>query len=166
MKNGNKTLAPYIDAGAPKHLSTGPNRLDKPHFIDAAPKTVKEWENFRDQNFKGTMTAKELLAMKRKASPELKRNWDEAVCAWGWDFTLRVAKLGRQALTETNNPYGWYKGWTIESTGGEKMQKWMRQNMQNLIGANAVNKRFRQQWFLANAAADGNLIYDLLNTSN
>jgi len=168
VKTKNKLLAPYIGASAPKLLGTGQLALDKPAFVDASPKTMAEWGKMRTTLYStpGVVTAKNILKLKQKASPELRANWDEATRALSWDFTFRLAAQGRDALTKSNNPYGWYKGWTIESKYGETVQNWMKQNLHAFTNAKApISKSFYRQWGEADKAAGGNLIYDLLDTS-
>jgi len=168
VKTKNKLLAPYIGASAPKLLGTGQLALDKPAFVNAKPETMAEWKKLRITLYStpGVVTAKTILKLKQKASPELQANWDESTKALGWDFTFRLAAQGRDALTKSNNPYGWYKGWTIESKYGTTMQNWMKQNMHAWINPKApISKSFFRQWGEADKAAGGNIIYDLLDTS-
>jgi len=166
QKKKNPTLAPYIGATVPFLLSSGPNALDKPHFIDGGKNAVKEWEGFRGKIMAGNFTPRDLLDIKHKASPELLRNWDAAVTAWAWHFTLTAAEMGRKALKESNNPHGWYKGWTTDSSYGKIMQTWLKRALSHLTNQKTtLSDTFLSQWNKADKAGGGNLYYDLLDWS-
>ena len=166
QRKSNPLLAPYIGATAPELLAMGPYRVDVPRFIDGNEKTMKEWESLKPQIIRGDMTAKQLHSIKLKASPALVRNWDVAVAAWSWHYALTVANMARHALLSNNNPLGWYKGYTVESTYGQVIQKWTYRALRRWIDPkHHLSEMFYAQWQLADKASEYNLIYDLCDTS-
>jgi len=155
-------LAEYIGATTPDLLAMGPNAVNTPHFVGPQSKqALKAFDEATPRILKGGWNPKEMLAIKHEY-PELESNWDEAVSRWAWNYTLDAARIGRQQLAATDNPYGWYKGWTVDSKYGTAMQKWLKYNI-GLVKRSGYAPKWVEEWDRADAASGGNLISDLLN---
>jgi hypothetical protein len=150
---------------------SGPNALNEPHwedFLDGDRKrhpavTLQTtWRKVRDEFFRKGMTPTRVLEVRRKYGGQIGDNFSEAVRAWCWAYVKYEADQGRAALSSSDNPYGWYKGWTIDSKYGESMQKWLEDELDPFVRG-VISPEFAEEWRMADRHAGGNLISDLLN---
>jgi hypothetical protein len=170
----NSTVAKILDRNPVDWLVSGPHALNEPHYESfgttgkkrpADARQMQMWKNIRNEFFINGMTPKRVLKVRRQVTGAMAENFDESVRAWCWAYVKYKADQGRTALASSDNPYGWYKGWTVDSSYGETMQKWLEKELDPLLDG-TISPAFLEEWKKANKSAGGNLLSDFIDLSH